>query len=73
MLACWDVGRVTHLGSKVDSVQLTVYVPPEVRRALKVEAAERGVSMGDIIVEALQTRICFLPVALRKVKPEEPT
>lgn len=54
-----------------DMVQLTVYVPPEVRRALKVEAAERGSSMGEIIVEALQTRLCFLPAALRK-KPEEP-
>lgn len=46
--------------------KLTVYVAADVHRALRVEAAERGVSMGDLITEALQTRITFLPRAARK-------
>lgn len=53
-----------------DTAKLTVYVPADVHRALKLEAVERGVSMGDLIVEALNSRITFLPRAMRK--PEEP-
>lgn len=62
--------RGDDLGSQDHKVQLTVYVPADVRRALKMEAAERGVSMGDLVVEALGGRIRFLPIALRK--PGEP-
>lgn len=49
-----------------DVSKLTIYVPPDIHRALRMEAAERGTSMGDIVVEALQSRITFLPRALRK-------
>jgi len=44
----------------VPLAKLTIYVPPEVHRALKVEAAERGMTMGEVIIDALQTRIRLL-------------
>lgn len=41
--------------------KLTVYVPPEIHRALKIEAAERGMTMGEVIVDALYSRVRLLP------------
>lgn len=36
--------------------RVTIYLTREVHTALKIEAAERRMAMGDVISEALQTR-----------------
>jgi hypothetical protein len=46
--------------------KVTVLMPADVHRSLKIEAAERTMTIGDIVVEALSSRISFLPRALRK-------
>jgi predicted HicB family RNase H-like nuclease len=38
-------------------VQVLIYLPRKIHKALKVEAAERGLSMGIIVEEALHSRI----------------
>jgi len=40
-----------------DVVQVLIYLPRKIHKALKVEAAERGLSMGIIVEEALHSRI----------------
>lgn len=44
----------------VPLAKLTVYVPQEIHRALKVEAAQRGMTMGEVIEDALRTRMRLL-------------
>lgn len=44
-----------------DTIATTIYLPPEVHKALKVEAAEHGTTMSKIILEALETRTQMLP------------
>lgn len=44
-----------------DNIATTIYLPPEVHKALKVEAAEQGTTMSKIIIEALATRAQMLP------------
>jgi len=50
--------------------KMTIYLTRDIKRALKVEAAERRTSASEVIEEALQSRIVFLPRALR---PREET
>jgi hypothetical protein len=57
--------------SSPELVKVTILLPADVHRALKIQAAERRTTLGDLVLEALSTRITFLPRALRK--PEEPT
>ena len=37
--------------------QMTIYVPPRVKKAIKQLAAEKGQSMNTIVVEALELAI----------------
>jgi hypothetical protein len=39
-----------------DHVRLGLHVPPYVKQALRIEAAQRGVSISEIVVESLLTR-----------------
>lgn len=49
--------------------KVTVVIPADVHRALKIEAAERGKTIGELVVEALSMRVTFMPRALRKPAP----
>ena len=44
-------------GSKT---RVTIYIPEEAHKAIKMEAAQRGMSMSDVIMEALQSRVIVL-------------
>lgn len=53
--------------------KLTIRLPVDVHRALKIESAERRISMADLIVEALTSGgIRFLPRSLRQEPKNEP-
>lgn len=43
-----------------DTRQVLVYLPRDVHRALKDEAVRRKITMGDIVGEALLTRLHYL-------------
>lgn len=47
MLSCVHGGRA--MGQKKGCVQMVLYVPPAWRRALRVIAAERGVSVTSLL------------------------
>jgi len=44
-----------------DRVKVTIYMSPDERRALRVEAAERGMTQSDVVREALCSRAQMLP------------
>ncbi|WP_448587888.1 chromosome segregation protein SMC [Thermocrinis sp.] len=41
-------------GKKKKVVKTTILLPPEVHRALRIEAIEKKVSMGELIVQKLK-------------------
>ena len=46
--------------------KVTIVIPADVHRALKIEAAETGLTIGEIVVEGISSRVNFLPRSLRK-------
>jgi hypothetical protein len=44
------------MDSTQDPTKTTIYLPPGVHRALKIEAAQRQKTMSEIILEALLQR-----------------
>ena len=49
--------RKDQVESATNKVTLFCYVPADVHRSLKIEAAQRRMSLGDLVVEALMSRI----------------
>ncbi len=45
--------------SKNKKVQVTLWLPREIHKAIKTEAATRSITMSDFVLEAIQTRMVW--------------
>ena len=44
-----------------DAVKVSFYFPKAIHRRLKIEAAERGVTMSMLVIEAIENLVTWLP------------
>ncbi len=40
--------------------QQLIYLDKDIRRAIRIEAAQRGISISDLVLEALQSRTILI-------------
>jgi len=55
-----------------DEVKVTIRLSPQTHQALKVEAAQRRLTIGEVVEEALRTRVTLVRVDAGKAeRPRE--
>lgn len=48
---------ISHMSTKSDSKTTTLYMPKELHSQLKIEAVKRGISMTQLVIEAIKKEL----------------